>query len=369
MSTNKREFFDIEKSELIGVAAIEQIGPVTWSKIRQNFRSLSELLSTNKQKLSGLLTDEQIGALTDRKRIVNNLTDVTLITIDDQLYPPLLKEIADPPLWLFYRGNPETLCSDSLSIVGSRKHTAYAKEALEILISENVANNITITSGLAYGIDKLAHQKSINSNGKTIAVLAGGLDKIYPSAHFGLAKEIIAKGGALISEYPPGSPALPYRFPIRNRIIAGLSRATLIVEAALKSGTISTARSTIDYNRDLFVVPGDINRTTSEGCNYLLGQGAIPLTQSQSLEEYYGLEPTTPGFDQKTATLVNLHSHASISQKILELLSTGGARTMNQLVVETGESIDALLREITLLELVEKIYQERPGYYKSNDGK
>lgn len=367
MSTKKRDFFDVPEIELVGLASIEQIGPATWTRIYSNFKSLSAFLGTNRQRLAGIMSDEQLGALDDRVMRAKRAVNTSLVTLDDPHYPKLLKEIADPPLWLFYEGNLEVLNAESISIVGSRKHTAYAKEALNNLISKQLAKNVTIVSGLAYGIDKMAHQISLESSGKTVAVLAGGLDKIYPSAHHGLAKEIVRKGGILISEYPPGSPALPYRFPIRNRIIAGLSRATLVVEAAIKSGTISTARSAVDYNRELFVVPGDITRSTSEGCNFLISQGAVPAISHITLDEYYNLDSEDQLFDQETTTLVNLHSHATVSARVLQLLSDGKVWTINQLVNQIGESIDKLLRELTLLELSDKIYQERPGYYKTKN--
>ncbi|MEX1052208.1 MAG: DNA-processing protein DprA [Patescibacteria group bacterium] len=358
MSTPKQAFFDIAADEIAALAALDLIGPATWAKVRQNFPSLQSFLSVPPSTLSGILNPSQQTALRERQTAIAIPKGIKLILLGDRDYPELLREINDPPLWLFIAGNHRSLTGKTLAVVGSRKHSSYAGAAIEQLLPDPIAKKIIIISGLAYGIDKMAHQRSLAAGGVTVAVLAGGLDKIYPSGHEQLARQIVASGGALVSEYPPGSPALPFKFPVRNRIIAGLSRATVVVEAAVKSGTMSTARSAIDYNRELFVVPGDITRKTSEGCNYLIAQGAAPLITPVQLRHFFNIKTKRPRrhLDQSSGELV-------------DLLSREGRR-IDQIVADTGQSIEAVLQKLTELELAGTVYQIRPGVYqtKKNHG-
>ncbi len=349
----KQHFFDIAPEQIAALAAVDVIGPAAWTKIRQHFPSLSNFLKTPQSALAGILNQSQFAGLRLRQSAIAIPKTMALITLDDQRYPALLREVNDPPLWLFFMGNHKVLTGKTLAVVGSRKHSSYASEAIEQLLPDPIAKNLIIISGLAYGIDKLAHQRCIAAGGKTVAVLACGLDRIYPSNHEQLAKKIVETGGALISEYPPGSPALPFKFPIRNRIIAGLSRATLVVEAAVKSGTMITARSTIDYNRELFVVPGDITRTTSEGCNYLIAQGATPLITPVQLKHFFSilLKRRVPILDQPSSELVDLLARQP--------------RRIDQLVADTGQSVEVVLQKLTELELAGTVYQVRPGIYQT----
>ena len=290
MSITNKGFFNIDDAELVSLSSIEEISSVGWRKISDQFSSLRAFLNAPVKDYVGLLTNKQTKALRGRTKEISLPKSIKLIKFTDATYPKILKEIADPPLWLFAIGNVQLLSSNCLAVVGSRKNTTYAIRAINRLLSKDILNKVTIISGLAYGIDKLAHLASLNSNGKTVAVLAGGLDKIYPAAHRGLAKDIIDQGGLLISEHPPGSPATAYKFPIRNRIIAGLSQATIIVEATIKSGTMTTAKSVIDQNRELFVIPGEIDKKSSEGCNYLIAQGATPLLYKEQLINFFKLK-------------------------------------------------------------------------------
>ncbi|MEX0594766.1 MAG: DNA-processing protein DprA [Patescibacteria group bacterium] len=366
MSRVMRDFFDVDDETIVSLAGVEEIGPIYWNKIKKSFGSLSEFIKTPHHQLHQLLPDKQVGALTDRQKARPLPKSIKLLTLSSPDYPELLKQMPDPPLWLFVVGNVGLLNSPTISIVGSRKHTAYAKEAINKLVTASVAKELTIVSGLAYGIDKLAHQKSIDSGGQTIAVLAGGLDKIYPLGHRHIAKQIVQLGGTVISEYPPGSPAYAYRFPIRNRIIAGLSRATIVVEAAIKSGSMTTARSAIDYNRELFAVPGDVTKLSSEGCNYLISQGATPLIDPIQLSDFYNISVEDEALlDQTGNPPVDLHSPVAFSDNALELLADGSGLSIDQLAEKSGLSVDALLRQLTMLELSGKIYQERPGYFKT----
>jgi len=217
---------------------------------------------------------------------------VSLLTISDKEYPALLKEIQNPPALLFYRGELSDTSQKHVAVVGSRKATPYGIRVTEDLIGTLARYGVVIVSGMAYGIDAAAHQAAIDSQGATIAVLANGLDEesIYPSRHRTLASKILASGGLLLSEFPIGTPPLKHHFPFRNRIIAGLCHGTLVVEAAKKSGSLITAQSALESNRDVYAVPGLIHAPLSEGPHELIKQGATPVT---SVQDILGYEAST----------------------------------------------------------------------------
>lgn len=214
----------------------------------------------------------------DIDHIKANLTklNINYITYFDKSYPTILKEISDPPAILYYKGKLPKNSDLCFGVVGSRKYTSYGKNATCDIVSGLSKSGLIIVSGLALGIDAIAHKKTLDVGGKTLAVLGCGLDMIYPSSNVGLANQIIQSGGAIISEYPPKIPPYKSNFVLRNRIIAGLSLGILVVEAAKKSGTLLTARAAMDYNREVFAVPGSIYSYASEGANNLIKYGASP---------------------------------------------------------------------------------------------
>lgn len=200
-------------------------------------------------------------------------------------YLQILDCIAKPAKKLYYIGGVPKNRIPTVAIVGSRKITRYGKEVTEKITRKLVEQGVVIVSGLAYGVDEVAHKTAVELNGKTIAVLAHGLHKIYPSRNRDLAEKIIAKNGCLISEYPEGTEALKHRFLERNRIVSGLSDIVIITEAAANSGTLNTATHALEQGKQLFVVPGNITSPTSAGCNKLLLQGATPLLDSSQIIE------------------------------------------------------------------------------------
>lgn len=225
------------------------------------------------------------------------MDDVLTISQSDDSYPPLLREIAQPPKQLYVRG---TLPSGpSLAVVGTRKPTAYGKQITPRLTSELARAGLIIVSGLAYGIDALAHEAALGSGGTTVAVLGTGPDEdsLYPRKHTKLARRIVESGGAVISEYAPGTEGRKYHFPARNRIIAGMSLGTLVIEAKQKSGALITTRHATDENRDVFAVPGPITSAESVGPNRLIETGATPVLSPQSILDAYG--KTTPLWQDK----------------------------------------------------------------------
>jgi len=217
--------------------------------------------------------------------------NIKLLFFEDDLYPPLLREIYDPPLLLYYRGTiNEKTWSLPLAVVGTRKISSYGRQVTEDLIKDLSSDGLTIISGLALGVDCLAHEAALDSLGLTIAFLGSGVDEVYPRSNFNLARRIIESGGALISEYPPGTPPFKTNFPRRNRLIAGTTLGTLVIEAREKSGALITARYALEEGRDVFAVPGSIYSFNSAGPNNLLRAGARPITSAADIKESLGLE-------------------------------------------------------------------------------
>lgn len=197
-----------------------------------------------------------------------------ILTFQDSLYPALLKEIHHPPMILFVKGNIETLSTPQIAIVGARSPTEEGLYNSELFAAELASVGLTITSGLALGIDQAAHRATVKAEKPTIAILGTGLNEIYPKAHTKLSQEILHTNGALVSEYPLHMPPKPQNFPRRNRIISGLSLGTLVVEATLKSGSLITARLSMEENREVFAIPGSIHQPQSRGCHQLIREGA-----------------------------------------------------------------------------------------------
>lgn len=363
MSRPKRWFTDISLEEIVWLAGIEPIGPATWQKIYHGFSSGREFLNAGLAGWKKLgLSPAQLKGLQDRPDLQPALrklqsANINLITLDDPDYPALLREISDPPLWLFYRGDLTVTNTQTLTVVGTRKPSSYALEALSIVLPPEIAGQVTIVSGLAYGIDKAAHQLSIKSKGKTIAVLAGGLDQIYPAEHASLAETIIEVGGLLLSEYPPLDRPKPYRFPVRNRVVAGLSPVTVIVEAMIQSGSLTTAKSALDYNREIYAVPGDITRLNASGANFLIQNGAILLNSPAQLADYYHLKSAKPSS--------NIDSRLG---KLLDLL-VKEEPTFDELIERSGLTPEELLGLLTQLELEGLVFLSNEGRYQAKQKK
>ncbi len=212
---------------------------------------------------------------------------VRAITRKDEDYPKLLNELYDPPGVIFVRGTLPSEDKKHIAVVGSRKATNYGFQSVEKIVEPLAKAGVVIVSGLAYGIDSLAHKKTLEAGGLTVAVLGSGIDNdsIYPSQNRTLASQIVASGGAVISEFPVGTPPLPLHFPLRNRIIAGLCHGTLVIEAAIKSGSLITARSAMESGRTVYAVPGSIHSPLSEGPNNLIKMGATPVTSAEDIED------------------------------------------------------------------------------------
>lgn len=207
---------------------------------------------------------------------------VKVLTILDGAYPQRLKEIYLPPIVLFYRGNLSLLNQRAVAIVGSRDHSKYAKDCIHDLIPSLVKDDIVVISGLARGVDTLAHEETLKANGETIAVIGSGLDVVYPPENSKLY-DVIAKKGLILSEYPLQSRPLKFHFPYRNRIIAGLSHGVCVIEAKEKSGSLITANLALSENREVFAVPGSIFSIHSKGTNSLIEAGACLVSSGDTI--------------------------------------------------------------------------------------
>jgi DNA processing protein len=253
-----------------------------------------------------------------------------LLTFEDEDYPPPLKEIFDPPFVLYGAGHPEVLKEAAVAVVGARRPTPYGRAAAEKLAKDLAAAGLVVVSGLARGIDSAAHWGALES-GKTVAVLGSGLNDIYPPENKGLFRKI-AEEGAVITEFPQDMPPFSFHFPLRNRIISGLSLATLVVEATLRSGSLITARLSLEQNRDVMAFPGSPASDLSRGTNWLIKSGA------KLVETWEDVVEELPSPLRET-----LLSRRTEEKKKMPALSPQEKRIFDRLSVETPVHIDELV--------------------------
>lgn len=269
------------------------------------------------------------------------MNEISIIKCTNGAYPPLLARINDPPEQLYVRGNVELLSTRCFAAIGSRDVSDYGTRAIKTIVSP-LTKHFTIVSGMALGADSVAHCTALEAGAPTIAVLGSGVDDecIYPRSHISLAHRIISEGGCLVSEYPPGEQPRPYYFPARNRIIAGISVGVLIAEAAKESGTMITARLALDYNRDVFAVPGSIFSKLCAGTNELIQQGAYMTTSSADILTFYNLSS-----GQQKLQLSPEQNH------VYEII-TKTSCTLNELLTLSNKNLPELMAIITELELI-----------------
>lgn len=273
-----------------------------------------------------------------------NFMEIFQINLSDYDYLRDLPHIPDPPKKLFIRGKLPAKRVKTAAIVGTRKPSAYGREIATKIASECAKNGIVVVSGLALGIDSIAHRAAIDSGGKTIAVLANGVDKIYPRSHEDLGQKILQTNGAILSEYPNNTPTRPWQFLARNRIVSGLADAVVIIEAASRSGTLSTANHALDQGKEIFAVPGNITSPLSAGCNQLIKNGANPLTSVEDLLDF--LIPDR--FEKQTQLFKGDTREENV---ILEFLSKNGTTSSDTIIKQTKLSASEFNQAITMLEL------------------
>lgn len=268
-------------------------------------------------------------------------------------YPTLLREITNPPPLLYYQGDISLGSSTSVAVVGSRKATPYGRWVAYSLAEKLANNGVTVVSGMASGIDSFAHRGALENGGKTIAVFGCGLDICYPPSNRELMERIL-ENGLILSEYPPGTAPLPFRFPLRNRIISGICQGTVIVEAGLQSGSLITAEYAAEQGRNIYAVPGNINSTYSIGANKLIKDGALPLVVLDDLIEDLGIEARPA---RKEEILQLGIEEQQIYQTVLEY----GEITSDIVCRLTGKRPSEVNAMITLLEI--------KGYLHTAQGK
>ncbi len=286
----------------VGFSQVSGIGRVRISRLREHFGNLQDAWKATESELqqagldsrsidSLLLLRPNISLDAEMEKLERYR--VMALTCEDASYPPSLKEIFDYPPVLYIRGNILPQDEIRLAVVGTRRPTIYGRQVTEELVSDLVRSKITIVSGLARGIDSIAHRATLDTGGKTIAVLASGLDIVYPSENTKLAQTIMERG-ALVSEYPLGIRPKPERFPLRNRIMSGLSAGVLVIEAGERSGALITALQAVEQNREVFAIPGSILSPASKGTNRLIQEGAKLICNCNDILEELNLSIVAP---------------------------------------------------------------------------
>ncbi len=276
---------DWNLESVVALTYVKGLGYSRHSQIIEQYNSFDEFAQKSsdiKQSIFSYLSNEHLDEAKKQLEFCDN-NNISIISIWHEKYPKLLKKISYPPTVLYVKGNLQDSNSISISIVGTRKCTTYGKLATEKFVSEFSKSGIIITSGLAYGIDSAVHKSAIKNAGITYAVVASGLDKIKPYISQQLADEIVESGGAIVSEYKCGTLARPGYFPQRNRIISGISKATLVMESSEKGGSLITAKFAQDQNREVFAVPGTITSEQSAGCNSLIYKNIAAIAISPQM--------------------------------------------------------------------------------------
>lgn len=352
----------------LALTQVPNIGYVHAKILGQHFGSASAIFKANKYSLEKI---EGIGEI--RARSIKAFKDFTAaedeikfiekfkinaLFLSDKDYPQRLLNCYDPPTMLFYKGNANLNASRIVGIVGTRSNTEYGKHFTEKLVRDLSAYDVLIVSGLAFGIDAIAHKSSLKNQLSTVGVLGHGLDTIYPPEHSGLAKEMIRNGG-ILTEFRSKTKPDKHNFPSRNRVVGGLCDATIVVETGIKGGSMITAEMANSYNRDVFAVPGRTIDAKSGGCNHLIKNNkAILLTEVQQFVETMGWEITAPLEKPSQKELfIELNSEEKIITTLLEEKETV---SIDELVLKSGCSSSTLAAAILNLEL-KNVIQSLPG--------
>lgn len=348
-----------ELARLVALSTISKMNSKSLLKIKRAFIDLQDVWRASSEDFLKIgLGSETIRAIIEEREKLDPEKEwqklekekLKVVSLDEELYPALLKQIYDPPPLLFYQG---TLIKDKypLACVGSRRLSFYGKQVIEEIIPPLSQNGATIISGLALGADAAAHAATLQAGGRTIAVLGSGAnnESIYPKENYRLAQQIIDNGGAVISEFPIGTLPLRFNFPIRNRVISGLSLGTIIIEATEDSGSLITAKLALDQNREVFSVPGNIFSPLSEGPNNLLKLGAQVITSAEDILDFLKIEKNKDLFSEIKPLAENPTEEA-----ILKVLSKE-PKNLEKIAQETKLPTNILVSAIALMELKNKI--------------
>lgn len=340
----------------VAFSRLEKIGPVRFKKLIDYFPSMETAWQANLVELINAGFEESIAdkIIIERSNINPDAEweklcreEINICLITDKEYPTLLKNIFDPPAILYYQGSLNLFNQYCLAVVGTRKFSAYGKQVTENIVGDLARNHISIISGLALGIDGIAHQACLDNGGFTAAVLGSGVDwpGVYPASNKNLAKNIVERGGCLLSEYPVGTESLKFHFPLRNRIISGLSQAVVIIEAKESSGTLITAQYAIDQNRDIFAVPGSIFSPNSSGTNNLIKRGAKLTTCAHDI-----LEELNIGELEQKSNNTTIKPETPEEKIIIDILSHESLH-IDKIAQASKLRINALGAILTMMEL------------------
>jgi DNA processing protein len=341
-----------ELSYFVGLNKIG-MGPKTFLKLFKKYKSAEKIWNLEQSELMhfGLQTKTIERFLSNRKKInptkeldqIQKLK-INLVTMFDKNYPNNLTEISNSPYILFYKGDLNILNNLSIGVVGTRKMTPYGKRVCEQIIFGLAKNNINIVSGLALGIDAVAHKTTLESGGLTTAVLGTSLDFIYPSANFQLAEKII-QNGLIVSEFPLGTRGFPSNFPIRNRIISGLSIGVVVIEAATISGSLITANYALEQNREVFTIPGSIYSPQSVGCNNLIKMGAKVVTSYEDILDELNIKNKI----KEEKEIIKFETQNE--KKIWNILDFENPANIDKIIEKTGISVSEISSILTLMEI------------------
>jgi len=360
-------------SELSYQLALTEVPNIAWVQAKILAQHFGEAEKIFKAKLSTLEKIEGIGTI--RANSIKNFHDfsnaeeeikfiqkfgIKPLFITDKEYPRRLLNCYDPPTLLFYKGNADLNAPKIVSIIGTRTHTEYSKKMTDKLIEELSVQNILIVSGMAYGVDAMAHKAALKNNLATVGVLGHGLDQIYPPDHSHLAKDMVKNGGGLLTEFRSNTNPDKHNFPTRNRIVAGMSDATIVIESGIKGGSMVTAELANGYNKDVFAFPGKVTDTKSAGCNYLIKSNkAMLLTDAQQLIEIMGWEERKQ--KPRTKNQKEIFIELSKDEKIIvDILNEKETVHIDEINLRSGLSSSAIAAAILNLEL-QNVVNGLPG--------
>lgn len=342
-----------QKKYLVGLNMVKGVGAVRLQALLDTFGDARSAWQASSQALSSIgLSDRIVSNLTKLRASVSldevwerlQIQNIQVLTWDDELYPVRLGEIDNSPPVLYVKGNLDSCDEWAVAIVGTRRITSYGQQVAERIATRLADSGITVVSGLAIGVDTIAHRSCLEAGGRTLAVLGSGVDRIYPSRNRGLAQDVMANG-ALISDYAPGTPPEASNFPPRNRIISGLSLATVVVEAGVKSGALITANFALDQGREIFAVPGNIFSPQSRGPNRLIQNGAHPLLDPGEILELLDLTRVTQHHEAR----VILPSNATEAQ-LFDVLGYEPLH-VDEVCAKTDLPIDQVTATLAMMEL------------------
>ncbi|MFB5759737.1 DNA-processing protein DprA [Paenibacillus medicaginis] len=364
-----------ERQVLMGLTMLQGVGRRTVNRLLASGINLYELFEFGEKQWAGIgLTAElarQAAALFTKEWVTQQWlkiqeTGIGVITYLDDDYPILMKETSDPAWVLYFLGDRSLLDTMSIAMVGTRVPTAYGRKMAEMLAEGLCAYGYTIVSGMARGIDSICHEAALRCGGSTMAVLGTAIDVAYPPENTSLYKEIIRKG-LVISEYPPGTKSHSGLFPQRNRIIAGLTWGTLVVEADIRSGSLITADAALEENRDVFAVPGPVTSPKSRGTLNLIKQGAKLVTEASDIEEEYSMWLAAIGADSSQSAAAGAgdaggslrQEYTSDEERMIVLLEQG-TLTVDELLTATGWDF-GLLHSVLLSLIIKKRVAQLAG--------